>query len=435
MHLYSPGLIPPANNMPEERSDEDPSSEESELESSDKEECDPAYSIVEMKRSRKEALLEFRCRVEDAIRGNYLFGLQRGLFFSQEDAKKGDLKDIKLWGVPLLPSENHEGIDIILMKFLKAKNYKVHEAFTLLRRTLKWRVDFNADKILEENLRPEPDYMWYSNGMDKEGRPLCYNVLGKKSKKKFLSNGERFKAFLRWRVQCVERGIQNLHFKPGGEDSIIQIIDLKNAPGAAVKEIMLICKKMMALLHDHYPGMVYKNLIINVPAWFIALHALNVRLITQRSKNKFVFVKPSKVTETLLKYATPENIVVEYGGLKRENDTEFSTNDKVLEQNIRANTTDQIQIPINEVEVTVTWDVTVVGYDVTYKEEFIPDDDCSYMILLQKEKKMVVTVRNSFHIREPGKIVITIVNGSFTKKTVFYRYKSKPSVPMYMFLK
>ncbi|KZV21489.1 patellin-4-like [Dorcoceras hygrometricum] len=425
--------------MPEERSDEDPGSGESELESSDKEECDPAYSIVEMKRSRRGALLEFRCRVEDAIRGNYLFGLKRGSFTSQENAKKGDLNDIKLWGVPLLPSENHEGIDIILMKFLKAKNYKVHEAFTLLRRTLKWRADFNADKILEENLMPEPDYLWFSNGMDKEGRPLCYNVLGKKSKeksnKKFSSNGEKFKAFLRWRVQCVERGIQNLLFRPGGEDSIIQIIDLKNAPGTAAKEVILICKKMMALLHDHYPGMVYKNLIINVPAWFMALHALNLRLITQRSKNQFVFVKPSKVTETLLKYATPENIVVEYGGLKRENDIEFSTNDKVLEQNIRANTTDQIQIPTNEVEVTMTWDVTVVGYDVTYKEEFIPDDDCSYKILLQKENKMGETRRNSFHIREPGKIVITIVNGSFTKKKVFYRYKSKPSVPMYMFLK
>lgn len=185
------------------------------------------------------------------------------------------------------------------------------------------------------------------------------------------------------------------------------------------------------------------------------------------------------------RYATAENLLVEYGGLKRENDTEFSTDDKVLEVNIRPGTTEVIQIPANEVSksctifrylsenkicfklnsitvcvtetyilldltvlirivfmlpesaqvgVTVTWDVTVVGYEVGYKEEFVPDDDCSYIVLIQ-EKKMLESIRNSFHIREPGKLVITIVNGAYTKKKAFYRYKSCPSVPMYMLIK
>lgn len=218
-------------------------------------------------------------------------------------------------------------------------------------------------------------------------------------------------------------------------DSIVQITDLKNSPGHAINEVRWISKKWLMLLHDNYLGIVHKNFIINVPAWFLALHAINLRLITQKSKHKFVFVKSSRVAETLLKYATPENLLAQYGGLMRENDTEFSTDDKVLEINARANTTERIQIPINEADVTMTWDVTVVGYEVTYKEEFIPDDDCSYKILLQNEKKMGECVRNSFHIREPGKIVITIGNGTFKKKKVFYRYKSRPSVPMYMLRK
>lgn len=81
------------------------------------------------------------------------------------------------------------------------------------------------------------------------------------------------------------------------------------------------------------------------------------------------------------------------------------------------------------------WDLTVLGWEVTYKEEFVPDDECSYRILLQKEKKMTESVRNSFYINEPGKLVITITNGTFKKKRVFYRYKTKPTVPMYVFLK
>ncbi|KAL2238749.1 UNVERIFIED_CONTAM: Patellin-4 [Sesamum indicum] len=403
---------PQSKNMQEERSDEDASDHDSE-----EEECD----VAEMKKTRSKSLVEFRFRVEEAIRGNYLLGRK-----NDEGENAENFRDIRLWGVPLLPSHGHEGTDTVLMKFLKAKRYKVHEAFTLLRKTLKWRGDFRPDEVVGEEFRPEIIDLWFTSGRDKIGRPLCYIILGKEWQKKMLSTEE----YLRWRVLCLEKGIQNLSFRPGGVDSLIQIIDLKNSPGTASKEVKLICKRIIAMHQDNYPAL----LIINVPSWFMALNTLNLRLITQKSRNKFIFVKSSRVTETLLKYATAENLLVEYGGLKRENDTEFSTDDKVLEVNIRPGTTEVIQIPANEVGVTVTWDVTVVGYEVGYKEEFVPDDDCSYIVLIQ-EKKMLESIRNSFHIREPGKLVITIVNGAYTKKKAFYRYKSCPSVPMYMLIK
>lgn len=79
--------------------------------------------------------------------------------------------------------------------------------------------------------------------------------------------------------------------------------------------------------------------------------------------------------------------------------------------------------------------MTVVGDEVTYKEEFIPIDDCSYKVLIKKEKKMEKGARNSFYIREPGNIVITIGNGTFKKRKVFYRYNTKPCVPVYMITK
>ena len=76
--------------------------------------------------------------------------------------------------------------------------------------------------------------------------------------------------------------------------------------------------------------------------------------------------------------------------------------------------------------------MTIVGWDVSYKEEFFPDDEGSYKVLLQqeKEKKGGESVRNSFYISEPGKIVITIDNFMLKKKKVLYRYKTKPTFPM-----
>ncbi|KAL3517703.1 hypothetical protein ACH5RR_020292 [Cinchona calisaya] len=372
---------------------------------------------MEMNISGKKSLLKFRCKVEDAILGNYIFGAKGN---SRIKGNLNDNKDITLWGVPLLPSKGHEGTNIILMKFLKAKDYKVSDAFAMLSKMMKWRRDFKVDGILDEKLCPELENVWRINGVDKEGRPLCYlsfrDFPDKEMKKKLLRADGKLEEFLRWRIQCIEKGIQMLNFNPGGTNCIVQISDFKNAPRQSIKELRWFCKKMINLLHDYYPGIMYKDLFINVPLWFFAMNALNLRQITARSKNKFIFIKSAKVTKTLLKYINPENLLAEYGGLKRENDLEFSTLDKVLELNVRANTVEHIQIPVNEAERTVTWDVIIVGSEVTYKEEFVPIDDCSYKVLLQKEKKMGKGVRNSFYIREPGNIVITIGNGTFKKK-------------------
>lgn len=84
------------------------------------------------------------------------------------------------------------------------------------------------------------------------------------------------------------------------------------------------------------------------------------------------------------------------------------------------------QTQIEQAGVTVFWDLTVVGHEVHYKEEFIPNDECSYTILVQKEHK-TRSVRNSFHIREPGKIVLSVDNYTLKKKKIFYRYTIKPT--------
>jgi len=75
----------------------------------------------------------------------------------------------------------------------------------------------------------------------------------------------------------------------------------------------------------------------------------------------------------------------------------------------------------------VWWDLTVLGWEVSYKEEFVPSDEGSYTVIVQKGKKMGSQegpVRNSFRNNEAGKVVLTIENNSNKKKRVLYRYKT-----------
>lgn len=351
----------------------------------------------------------------------------------EAETEKFRATDVYLWGVPLLHTKGDERTDVILLKFLRARDFKVQEAFEMLKNTVLWRKSFKTDSILEEDFGNDLDGVAYMNGYDKEGHPVCYNVYGvfqdKELYQKTFGTEEKRQRFLRWRVRLLEKGIEQLSFSPGGVNSMVQITDLKNSPGPGKKELRQATKQALDLLQDNYPEFVARKIFINVPWWYLALSTMISPFITQRTKSKFVIARASRVTETLFKYISPEYVPVQYGGLNRENDQEFSGADGgVTELIIKAGTKQIIDIPATEVGTSLVWDLTVVGWEVSYKEEFIPSAEGCYTVIIQKEKKMAAqeeAVRNSFKIGEVGKVVLTIDNLSSRKKKLIYRSKVK----------
>ncbi|MBA0711089.1 hypothetical protein Golax_010318 [Gossypium laxum] len=422
--------------------------------------------LSDLKDFEKKALFELKSQLEEAILGNCLLkkedqpekndGNVMKAEKGDEEAQPEDAGEEKatqqceekkfeeinnilcLWGVPLLPSKGREATDVILLKFLRAREFKVNDAFEMLKNTLQWRKDGNIDSVLEEEFGAELGSAAYMNGIDKEGHPVCYNIYGvfaeEELYKKTFGTDENRRHFLRWRFQLMEKGIQKLDLRPGGVTSLLQINDLKNSPGPSRKELRIAMKQAVGALQDNYPEYVARNIFINVPFWFYALNALLSPFLTQRSKSKFVVARPAKVTDTLLKYIPAEEVPVQYGGFKRENDFEFSDQDAaVSEISIKAGSTVTIEIPAEEVGSTSIWELMVLNWEVNYKAEFVPFDQGSYTIIVQKSKKMVSQsleagpIRNTFINNESGKLILTIDNTSSKKKRLLYRYKTKKS--------
>ncbi|RID46104.1 hypothetical protein BRARA_I02787 [Brassica rapa] len=333
--------------------------------------------------------------------------------------------DIELWGVPLLPSKEAEGTDVILLKFLRARDFKVNEAFEMLKKTLKWRKEHKIDSILGEDFGEDLASAAYMNGLDLESRPVCYNIYSVFGNEELYQSRENL---LRWRFQLMEKGIQKLDLKPGGVTSLLQIHDLNNCPGLYKKELWVAIKNAIVALQDNYPELVSRNVFINVPFLFYAGSTLLSPFLTQRTKSKFVVTRPANVTETLLKYIPAEEIPVQYGGFKRDDDTEFS-NEAVSEVVVKPGSSETIEIPSAETEGTLVWDIAVLGWEVSYKEEFVPANEGAYTIIVQKGKKIGSNegpLRNSFKNSESGKIVLTVDNvSSKKKKRVLYRYRNK----------
>lgn len=427
-----------------------------------------SYFLSDLKESEKKALQEFKERIESAVKGNHFFLNEGGPNEHKTEAAHNEVKeerptnqnsssdqngkssgaeksnaevlqshngDISMWGVSLLPTKGDERTNVILLKFLRARDFRVNDAFIMLQNCVAWRKKFGADSVVDEDLAFDEnlDSVAFMHCYDKEGHPVCYNAYGifrdKELYQKIFGDDEKLKKFLRWRVQILEKGIKLLNFRPGGVNAMIQITDLKNMPK---RELRAASNQILTLFQDNYPEMVAKKVFINVPWYFSALYSMFSPFLTQRTKSKFVIASEGKVTETLYKLISPENVPIQYGGLSRPKDGEFGPNKPAAEFTIKGGEKINLEIDGVEAGATILWDLVVGGWDITYWAEFVPSARESYTTVIDRSRKLSSfdePVCNSFKASEAGKVVLIIDNSlSRKKKVAAYRYMVKKNL-------
>ncbi|XP_031496688.1 patellin-6-like [Nymphaea colorata] len=381
-----------------------------------------SYLSSTLKDSEKKALEDFKSRLHKSA-----------------DRFSVDSKapHVSVWGVPLLGGD--ERADVVLLKFLRARDFRVQDAMAMLEKCLDWRKEFKTDGILDEDLgfKELEGVVAYMHSYDKEGHPVCYNAYGvfkdKEMYDKVFGDEEKLKRFLRWRVQVLERGINLLHFKPGGVNSMIQVTDLKNMPK---RELRVASSQILSLFQDNYPEMVARKIFVNVPWYFSMIYSMFSPFLTQRTKSKFVIARENNVAETLYKFIRPENVPVQYGGLSRSEDLQAGPAKPASEFSIKGGEKVHLEIEGIEGGATIVWDLVVGGWELEYGAEFVPNAEGSYTIAVEKCRKMVAgdgPIHNSFAAKEHGKLVLSIDNSlSRRKKVAAYRYlvrRSSSSVP------
>ncbi|KAI8023214.1 Patellin-3 [Camellia lanceoleosa] len=74
-------------------------------------------------------------------------------------------KEISFWGVPLLKDNR---TDAILLKFLRAIDFKVRDALAILKNIILWRKEFNIDALINEDLGEDLEKVVFMHCFDKE---------------------------------------------------------------------------------------------------------------------------------------------------------------------------------------------------------------------------------------------------------------------------
>ncbi|KAJ0257618.1 Patellin-2 [Hirschfeldia incana] len=342
-----------------------------------------------------------------------------------ETAVSVEPEEVSIWGIPLLEDERS---DVILLKFLRARDFKVKEAFTMLKNTVQWRKENNIDELLAEDLQgAEFEKMVFTHGVDKQGHVVLYSSYGEFQNKEIFSDKEKFDKFLKWRIQFQEKCVRSLDFSPEGKSSFVFVSDFRNAPGLGKRSLWQFIRRAVKQFEDNYPEFVAKELFINVPWWYIPYYKTfgNI-IISPRTRSKMVLAGPAKSAETIFKYIAPEVVPVKYGGLSKE--SPFTVEDGVTEAVVKSSAKHTIELPASEGS-TLSWELRVLGADVSYGAQFEPTSESSYTVIVSKNRKIGSTdepvLTDSFKAGEPGKIVITIDNNTFKRKKVIYRFKTQ----------
>ena len=101
---------------------------------------------------------------------------------------------VKIWNVPMTVTEEDSRVDLVLVKFLRAKyqpltllfsykdlnfsNLLLPETHTQFVKTLKWIREFDPKKAANETHDAVYDTVGYVLGKDKRGRIITYNLYG-----------------------------------------------------------------------------------------------------------------------------------------------------------------------------------------------------------------------------------------------------------------
>ncbi|WOK93679.1 patellin-6-like [Canna indica] len=340
-------------------------------------------------------------------------------------------KPISIWGVALAPAAADEHADVVLLKFLRARDFDAGQAYAMLLRCADWRREFGADGVADEELvgfKELEGVVAYMHGWDRHGHPVCYNAYGvfkdKAVYERVLGDAEKLQRFLRWRVQVMERGVRLLQLRPGGVNAIIQVTDLKDMPK---RELRAASKHILTLFQDNYPEMVARKVFVNVPWYFSMLYSMISPFLTERTKSKFVIAREGNVAETLYRFIRPEFVPVQYGGLSRPGDLQNGPPKPATEFTIKGGEKVNLEIDGIEGGATIAWDIAVGGWDLDYGAEYVPSDEGSYTILVEKTRRIPAAadepIHDVFTAKEAGKMVLSLDNtGSRRRKVAAYRY-------------
>ncbi|KAK6160481.1 hypothetical protein DH2020_003862 [Rehmannia glutinosa] len=197
--------------------------------------------------------------------------------------------------------------DLMIRRFLRARDLDVERASTMLLKYLKWRKEFVPNGSISPAEIPNDlaQNKLFMQGYDKTGRPIVV-VFAARHKPTTVEEFKRYVTFTLDKI-CARM--------PSGHDKFTSIADLQGW-GYANSDIRGYLAAL-SILQDCYPERLGKLFIVHVPYIFMTAWKMVYPFIDKNTKRKIIFVEDKKLQSTLLQEIDESQLPDTFGGKQK----------------------------------------------------------------------------------------------------------------------
>jgi len=212
--------------------------------------------------------------------------------------------------------------DALLLRFLRARKFDLAKAKAMIISAEQWRKDFGVDDIAKNFEFPEKAevdkyYPKYYHKMDKDGRPLYVEQLGKidvKALNSITTEDRQIKRLVYEYEKFIDERLPACSKAVGYPvETICTIFDLQNVSLSNFYHVKSYISKAASIGQDRYPECMGKFYIINSPWAFSAVWSLVKPWLDEVTVAKIDIVGYSYQGK-LLAQIPVENLPKEFGG-------------------------------------------------------------------------------------------------------------------------
>ncbi|CCE87015.1 Piso0_005547 [Millerozyma farinosa CBS 7064] len=226
--------------------------------------------------------------------------------------------------------------DASLLRFLRARKFDVAKAKEMFVQCEKWRKDFGTNTILKDFHYEEKPivakyYPQYYHKIDKEGRPVYIEELGKVNLNEMLkiTTQERmlknlvweYESFVTYRLPACSR------LKGHLVETSCTIMDLKGISISSAYQVVGYVREASNIGQNYYPERMGKFYLINAPFGFSTAFKLFKPFLDPVTVSK-IFILGSSYQKELLKQIPAENLPKKFGGSSDVTDEELYLKDE-----------------------------------------------------------------------------------------------------------
>jgi len=178
--------------------------------------------------------------------------------------------------------------DRCLLRYLRAREWKLSKSEKMIRETLKWREEFKPYNIkFADVAHGAVTGKMYRYGNDKEGHPVV--ILQPKNEN--LPNGsEHRQAKLRLLAYTLERAIESM---PPGVEKMVILVDFKGWKMSQRPDLQT-TKEFLGVLGNHYPERLSRAIVCDPPGFFTVFWNAIKGFVDPVSVKKLVMTKTEK---------------------------------------------------------------------------------------------------------------------------------------------